>query len=110
MLGPRGMYSPDYLELNKCVAMITMPTNNMNGDTRKAVRNRLLAAVKAGVFETAFKHEPNSRFMFKNYDKKTGCFTLTNKGVPYRYGGQYLANKEVEIYFGIDEVRVVPVS
>lgn len=110
MLGPRGMYSPDYLELNKCVAMITMPTNNMSGDTRKAVRDRLLAAVKAGVFATAFQHEPNSRFMFKNYDKKTGCFTLTNKGVPYRYGGQYLANKEVEIYFGIDEVRVVPVS
>lgn len=110
MLGPRGMYSPDYLELNRCVAMITMPTNSMNSETRKAIRDRLLAAVKVGVFTWAFQHEPNSRFMFKNYDKKTGCFTLSNKGVPYRYGGHYLAKKEVEIYFGIDEVRVVPVS
>ena len=110
MLGPRGMYSPEYLELNRCVAMITMPTNNMNADTRKTVRDRLLKAVKAGVFSTAFQHEPNSRFMFKNYDKKTGCFTLSNKGVPYRYGGHYLATKEVEIYFGIDETRVVPLS
>lgn len=110
MLGPRGMYSPEFLELNRCVAMITMPTNNMSGEIRKKVRDRLLAALKAGVFATAFQHEPNSRFMFKNYDKKTGCFTLTNKGVPYRYGGQYLAKREVEIYFGIDETRVVPVS
>lgn len=109
-LGPRGMYSPDFLDLNKCVSLITMPTGSMSNEIRKQVRDRLMNAMKAGVFASAFSIDPRSRFMFKDYDKKTCCFTLTNKGVPFRYGGQYLATKEIEIYFGIDEAKVVTIS
>ena len=94
-----GMYTPDYLELNKLVAIITMPTNNMNGEIRRAVRERLKAAMNAGVFAKALQIDPNSRFRFKSYDKKNRSFVLTNAGTPYRFGGQVLSTKLIEIAF-----------
>lgn len=111
-INTKGMYTQDYLELNKVVALSTMPTNNMNSETRKAARDRLLEAMKTGVFENALKMAPNSRFMFKpgSYDKKTGSFVLTNVGVPFRFGGPRLSTKNVEITFGIKEVKIVDTS
>lgn len=82
-----GMYTQDYLALNQCVALITMPTNNMDGTKRKEMRDRLLAAMKVGVFKKAVEMAPGSRFRVESYDKKTGAFVLTNEGVPIGYDG-----------------------
>ena len=102
----RGMYSNELMELNRNVALITTPTKNMDADTRKKVRDRLFAALNSGVFKAALDIEPNSRFMFKNYDKKTGCFTLTNQGVPKYFGTVCTSKNIVEINFGIDQTTV----
>lgn len=97
--GMRSMYTPDFMELNKNVAIITMPTNNMNKDIRLAVRNRLMAAMEAGVFESAKQIDPYARFRFKHYDKKTQSFILTTAGTPYRFCGPVQSTREIEIEF-----------
>ena len=101
-LEPSKMYTKDLLELNKYVALITMPTNNMNSDSRKAVRNRLLAAMKADVFKKALERDPKARFRFGNYDKKTMEFVLTTAGTPYRFCGPCLATKSIKLEFKAD--------
>ena len=98
----RSMYTQEYLQLNRYVDLSTMPTHSMNSNSRKAVRDRLLAALQAGVFTEALKQSPNSRFIFSLYDKKLGTFSLTNKNVPYRYCGPYMSNKNVGIFFGLN--------
>lgn len=98
----RRMYTPEYLQLNRYVDLSTMPTHSMNSNSRKLVRDRLLAALQAGVFAEAMKQSPNSRFIFSLYDKKLGTFSLTNKNVPYRYCGPYMSNKNVGIFFGLN--------
>lgn len=97
-----SMYTPDFMELNKCIALITMPTQNMNKETRKAIQNRLMAAMKAGVFKAVHKADEYSRFIFKHYDKKDQSFVLTNAGVPYRFGGVPQHQKNIEIVFASD--------
>ena len=97
-----GMFTPDYRELNENVSLITMPTAHMNGEIRRTIRDRLLAAMKAGVFEQAKRIEPNSRFRFENYDKKTGEYILTNVGVPVAYDGPVVSKIPVKIRFTKD--------
>ena len=105
--GVRSMYTPDFMELNKNVAIITMPTNNMNKDIRLAVRNRLMAAMEAGVFEAAKKIDPYARFRFKHYDKKTQSFTLTTAGTPYRFCGPVQSTREIEIEFNAEGKTII---
>lgn len=106
-LNPRGMYNHDYMELNKCVALITMPSHQMSRDIRKSIQDRLMAAMKAGVFAAALKHDPNSRWRFEDFNKDTKEFVLTNAGVPFRFGGQVLSTKKVDISFTKDGVNVL---
>lgn len=101
-LEPSRMYTKDLLELNKYVALITMPTNNMNSDSRKAVRNRLLAAAKADVFKKALERDPKARFRFDKYDKETKAFILTTAGTPYRFCGPCMAMKTIKLEFRAD--------
>ena len=101
-LEPSRMYTKDLLELNKYVALITMPTNNMNSDSRKAVRNRLLAAAKADVFKKALERDPKARFRFDKYDKETKAFILTTAGTPYRFCGPCMATKTIKLEFRAD--------
>lgn len=108
--GMRGMYSNEMRELNKCIALITMPTKNMDADTRKKIKDRLFAAMRGGVFKKAFDMEPNSRFIFKSYDKKTKCFTLSNVGVPKYFGTLCVSKGVVEINFGIDQTTVTKLA
>lgn len=103
MLGDQGMYSPQYRALNKFVDLATMPTRLMNGERRKAVQDRLMKAMKAGVFERALKeYAPNSRFEFKedSYNKDRGFFVLTNFNVPIGFNGPVLSTNPIEITFG----------
>lgn len=104
MLEPSKLYTRDYLELNKYVSLITMPTSNMNSESRKAVRDRLLKALKEGVFKKALASDPKARFRFEPgcYDKKTMAFKLTTTGTPYRFCGPCLASKKIELNFGAD--------
>lgn len=111
MLPNRFMYTPELVRLNQYVALITMPTNNMNKESRTIVRNRLLHAVEAGVFEEALKQDPYSRFRFVpgKYNKKTLEFTLSNKGVPYRFCDTCKSTKDIEIVFGENNSTTVNV-
>lgn len=95
----KSMYSPEFRELNAIVSLITMPTNNMNRETRKSTQNRLVKAMQAGVFAQAKQKDQGSRFMFKSYDKKTGEFVLTNVGVPIAYDGPIVSSIPIEIHF-----------
>ena len=98
----KPLYTHDYMELNKKVALITLPTNIMNRETRQAVTGRLMAAYKAGVFDAALKDNPYARFRFKNYKKDTQEFTLTTQGVPYRFCEQVRSTDIVDIDFTAD--------
>lgn len=103
MLDDKGMYSPQYRALNKFVDLATMPTKLMNGERRKAVQDRLMKAMQAGVFEKALKeYAPNSRFEFKenSYNKERGFFVLTNFNVPICFNGPVMSTTPIEITFG----------
>ena len=103
MLDDKGMYSPHYRTLNKFVDLSTMPTRLMNGERRKAVQDRLMKAMQAGVFEKALKeYAPNSRFEFKenSYNKERGFFVLTNFNVPICFNGPVMSTTPIEITFG----------
>lgn len=103
MLDDKGMYSPQYRALNKFVDLSTMPTKLMNGERRKAVQDRLMKAMQAGVFEKALKeYAPNSRFEFKenSYNKERGFFVLTNFNVPICFNGPVMSTTPIEITFG----------
>lgn len=104
MLTPSSMYTKDYMELNKHVAIITMPTSHMNSETRKAVRDRLLNAMRSGLFEEAAKIDQFARFRFvpKSYNKQTLEFELSSQGVPYRFCGPCMSKKNITIKFGKD--------
>lgn len=106
MLEPSRMYTKELLALNKYVALITMPTNNMNSESRKAVRDRLLAAMKAGVFKKVLEKDPKARFRFDNYKKETMEFTLTTAGTPYRFCGPCMATKTIKIDFKADNTAI----
>lgn len=97
-----GMYTPNYRELNKYVALITIPSKEMNRNARKAVVGRLQNAMDAGVFAKALEIDPGARFRFETYDKETRAFTLINDGVPYRFGTNVLSTKSIKITFGSD--------
>lgn len=104
MLDDRGMYSPQYRALNKLVDLSTMPTKLMNGERRKAVQDRLMRAMNAGVFKKAIQdYAPGSRFEFKesSYNKDQGTFVLTNYGVPPAFNSPTMhAAIPIEITFG----------
>ena len=74
----------------------------MNSDSRKAVRNRLLAAAKADVFKKALERDPKARFRFDKYDKETKAFILTTAGTPYRFCGPCMAMKTIKLEFRAD--------
>lgn len=97
-----GMYTPDYRDLNKLVAMVTVPTQHMNGDTRKHIRDRLFAAKRSGVFDAALKIDPGSRFRFVDFNKKDMTFKLSNEGVPKFFGTPPVSIIPIEIDFGKD--------
>ena len=97
--GYRTMYTDNFRELNKLVSMITMPTNHMNKEIRKAVQGRLLKAMEAGVFHQATGGDASNRFMFTNFDPKTCTFVLSNVGVPICYDGPVVSSIPIEIHF-----------
>ena len=107
MLNERdGLYTADFRELNKVVAMITVPNQHMNGDTRKKIRDRLFNAKKSGVFDAALKVDPGSRFRFVDYNKKDNSFKLSNVGVPKMYGTMPVSTIPIEIEFGADSCKI----
>lgn len=97
-----SMYRPNFMELNKNVALITRPTQNMDKETRDLITNRLMSAMEKGVFKEVHKVDGYSRFIFKHYDKKDNSFVLSNMGVPYRFGGDPHNKKNIEIIFASD--------
>lgn len=105
--GRKPLYTGDFMELNKNVALITMPTNNMNRDVRVMVRDRLMKAMKDGVFDEVHKVDPYARFRFKpdGFDKDTLGFVLSNAGIPYRFCGPCASTKNIEIVFNPAEEK-----
>ena len=101
MLDDRGMYSPQYRKLNQVVDLSSMPTKLMNGERRRAIQDRLMNAMNAGVFDDALSKAPNSRFEFKegSYDKDRGTFVLSNNNVPIGFNGPVISTILLEITF-----------
>ena len=93
----QGMYTEDFRELNKYVALITIPTKDITPQNRKAIQNRLIALYKHGVFNTMCKRDRGSRFIITNYNKDNGTFVLSNKGVPKNYGGPVVSKEIITI-------------
>ena len=79
-----GLYREDYRKLNNFIALITIPTKDINNNERKAIQNRLVDLYKNNFFNMVYA--TNSRFRIESYDKKNGEFIITNIGVPPFYG------------------------
>lgn len=99
-------YPNDVIELNKRVALITIPYNLIDDENKQKVRDRLMNAYKMGVFDHLLTPVPGARFRYvkKTMDKDKGYeFYLTTDGVPHYFGGPYYAsNPIVTIRFGAD--------
>ena len=109
----RQMFRNDIFELNKFMAVITIPRKNMDAETRKKIEDRLIAAMKAGVFNAARQYDPKARFRVKDnsFNKKNNTFTLTTKGMRPAFGSNELCNVLIEIDFGTGgETKVTKIT
>ena len=109
----RQMFRNEIFELNKFMAVITIPRKNMDAETRKKIEDRLIAAMKAGVFNAARQYDPKARFrvMDNSFNKKDNTFTLTTKGMRPAFGSNELCNVLIEIDFGTGgETKVTKIT
>lgn len=74
-----GLYTEEYRRLNTVVDLRTLPTKQADKNDRKAIVNRMLEAMKAGVYDQARRLDPYSYFEFYKYMDKSKTYLLTNK-------------------------------
>ena len=107
-LPKKTAYAPEIYALNKAVDLSTMPRKLMNSESRKATQKRIANSLMKGVFSSAFSMEdPNVskfiRFRFKAFDPKTGEFTLTNVGCPWRFNSPCFSKNAIEMHYTADQ-------
>lgn len=107
-LPKKTAYAPEIYALNKAVDLSTMPRKLMNSESRKATQKRIANSLMKGVFSSAFAMEdPNVskfiRFRFKAFDPKTGEFTLTNVGCPWRFNSPCFSKNAIEMHYTADQ-------
>ena len=107
-LPKKTAYAPEIYALNKAVDLSTMPRKLMNSESRKATQKRIANSLMKGVFSSAFAMEdPNVskfiRFRFKAFDPKTGEFTLTNVGCPWRFNSPCFSKNAIEMRYTADQ-------
>lgn len=110
------MYSEDDFELNKLVAMITLPKRDIgnNKEVEEAIRTRLTNAMKAGYLQDILKNIPYGRFKFKedsvfgtidkHSKKPITNFTITTENVPQFYAGPLNSRDESIRILGCNRV------
>lgn len=98
----KELYYENWKELNRYVALISMPTKRMNAESRKATQNVLKALHSAGVLEEARRIAPNTRLVFSNAYKSPNDFVLTNVNLQT---GQWVPE-----FFGYAPVKSVPLE
>lgn len=103
----RGMYSEDFRNLNKFVALITIPTDKIQAADRKYIQNRLVDLYKSGVFTDALATVPGSRFRVAEYNKGSSTILLDTAGVPANFGGQYIPNERVQLKVTKDKCKTL---
>lgn len=103
----RGMYSEDFRNLNKFVALITIPTDKIQASDRKYIQNRLVDLYKNGVFSDVLAAAPGSRFMIVAYNKGSGTILLDTDGVPTNFGGVYIANERIQLKITKDKCKTL---
>lgn len=104
--GIRGMYTDDFRNLNKYVALITMPTNKNSPEDRKYMQNRLVDLYKANIYEDALMGS-NARFGVVEYIKSSGTILLDTTGIHTNYGGTIPDAERVQIKITKSECRVL---
>lgn len=96
----KPLFNPNYMELNKVVALITIPTNKIRKDDRKYIQSRLMDVfVKTDILK---KYLGRSRFKVNAFNN--GTITLTSAGIPLNYGNPVVSADNVEITITNDNV------
>lgn len=103
----RGMYTEDFRNLNKFVALITIPTDKNSAADRKYIQNRLVDLYKSGVFSDALAIVPGSRFRVAEYNKPSGTILLDTALVPANFGGVYVPNERIQLKITKDKCKTL---
>lgn len=103
----RGMYTEDFRNLNRYVALITIPTDKNNAADRKYIQNRLVDLYKSGIFAEVLATVPGSRFRIAEYNKGSGTILLDTDGVPANFGGQCVFNERVQLKITKDKCKTL---
>lgn len=103
----RGMYTEDFRNLNKFVALITIPTEKGSAADRKYIQNRLVDLYKSGVFYDALATVPGSRFRVAEYNKSSGTILLDTAGVPANFGAPYIPNERIQLKITKDKCKTL---
>ena len=88
------------MDLNKVVAMITMPTNKIRKDDRKYIQTRLMDVFTKTDMLKKYIGRTRFRIEFDN-----GTIRLTSFGVPLSYGNPAVSIDNIIITITKDEVR-----
>lgn len=104
--GVKGMYTDDFRNLNKYVALITMPTSKNGPEDRKYMQKRLVDLYKGNIYEDALMGS-NARFRVAEYIKSSGTILLDTAGVPSNYGGETPNADRVQIKISRNDCRVL---
>lgn len=93
----KGLFSDDFLNTNKYVALITIPTRNVDKAGRKNIQTILTSMCKNGAFSTALSESPYARFRIADHNPATNTIILDTAGVPYRFGTAAIPHNRVQI-------------
>lgn len=107
-LPKKSAYRPEIYALNKFVDLSSMPRKLMNSESRKATQKRIIDSLTKHVFDKACAMEdPDkvqwTRFRFKDFDPKTGAFTLTNVGCSWRFNYPCFSQNAIEMRYTPDQ-------
>lgn len=96
----KPLFNQQYIDLNKVVALITIPGKRLKKDERKYIQSRLMdVLVRTDVLK---KYVGRTRFRVASFDN--GTITLTSNGVPLNYGCHIVSADNVTIKITKDSV------
>lgn len=99
----KPLFNQQYIDLNKVVALITIPGKRLKKDERKYIQSRLMdVLVRTDVLK---KYVGRTRFRVASFDN--GTITLISNGVPLNYGGHILSADNVTIKITKDSVEEI---
>ena len=93
----RRMFGNTKFELNKFMAVITIPTK-YGKEVRETITRHCVEGMNAGVFAEAKKCDPTARFRFDKFTDKDN-FTLTTDRMSPEFGSAAICQRLIEIEF-----------